>query len=181
MARVASGQSAVAQARKAIAQATTVEQLRQAQAVVFPLDHGLSLADTAKMIGLSVGWTCRLRNAFIRGDVVGDGSTPARGGRRHENFTPEREREVLQPFLERARSGGILVVPELKPLLEAELGREMALSSVYNLLHRHGWRKLAPDKHHPQHNAQAQQDWKKNSPKKSAASARTGPRARRSR
>lgn len=181
MARVASGSGMVEQARKAIATASSVEQLRQAQAVVFPLDHGMSLADTARMIGLSVGWTCRLRKAFIGGEAVGDGSTPARGGRRRENFTLEREEEVLQPFLDRARSGGVLVVPELKPLLEAELGREMALSSVYNLLHRHGWRKLAPDKHHPQHNVQAQQDWKKNSLKKSPGSARTRPKARRSR
>ncbi len=181
MARVASGSSVVKQARKAIAEATTVEQLRQAQAVLLPLDHALSLSDTAKMIGLSVGWTCRLRNAFIRGEVVGDGSTPARGGRRRENFTPAREVEVLRPFLERARSGGVLVVPELKPILEAELGRPMALSSVYNLLHRHGWRKLAPDKRHPQSNEPAQQDWKKNSPKKSGASAKTGPKGRRSR
>lgn len=181
MARVASGSSVVKEARKAIAEASTVEQLRQAQAVIFPLDHALSLADTAKMIGLSVGWTCRLRNAFIRGDVVGDGSTPARGGRRRENFTPERERQVLRPFLDRARTGGVLVVPELKPLLEAELGRPMALSSVYNLLHRHGWRKLAPDKQHPQSDPQAQQDWKKNSRKTSVGFAKTGPRVRRSR
>ncbi|HQT31814.1 MAG TPA: transposase [Thiobacillus sp.] len=26
----------------------------------------------------------------------------------------------------------------------------MALSTVYAMLHRHGWRKLAPDKRHPQ-------------------------------
>lgn len=170
-----------AQARQAIAAATTVEQLRQAQAVVLPLEHGLSLQATAQMIGLSVGWTSRLRNAFIRGDVVGDGSTPPRGGRHHANFTPEREIEVLKPFLDRARTGGVLMVPEIKPLLEAALGRTMALSSVYNLLHRHGWRKLAPDKQHPQSDAQAQQDWKKNSPKKSSGSARTGPKGRRSR
>lgn len=148
---------------------------------MLPLEHGLSLQATAQMIGLSVGWTSRLRNAFIRGDVVGDGSTPPRGGRHHANFTPEREIEVLKPFLDRARTGGVLVVPEIKPLLEAALGRTMALSSVYNLLHRHGWRKLAPDKQHPQSDAQAQQDWKKNSPKKSSGSARTGPKGRRSR
>lgn len=41
------------------------------------------------------------------------------------------------------------------------LGREMALSSVYKLLHRHNWRKLAPDKRHPQSNPVAQEDWKK--------------------
>ncbi|EQD69135.1 hypothetical protein B1A_07023 [mine drainage metagenome] len=172
---------AAKQARAAIAAAKTVEQLRQAQAVVLPLEHGLSLEATAQVIGLSVGWTSRLRNAFLRGEVVGDGRTPPRGGRHHENFSPEREIEVLKPFLDRARTGGVLVVPEIKPILEAALGRPMALSTVYNLLHRHGWRKLAPDKQHPQSDAQAQQDWKKNSPRKSSSSARTGPKGHRSR
>ena len=181
MARTAKGLEAVEQARAAIAAATTVEQLRQAQAVVLPLEHGLSLEATARMIGLSVGWTSRLRNAFLRGEVVGDGSTPARGGRHHANFTPEQERELLKPVLDRARTGGVLVVPDLKPILEAALGRPMALSTVYNLLHRHGWRKLAPDKQHPQSDAQAQQDWKKNSPKKSASFAKTGLKGHRSR
>ncbi len=181
MARVASGSSVVKQARKAIADAATVEQLRQAQAVVLPLEHGLSLKATAQMIGLSVGWTSRLRNAFIRGEVVGNDTTPPRGGRHHENFSLEREIEVLKPFLDRARTGGVLVVPQIKPILEAALGRSMALSTVYNLLHRHGWRKLAPDKQPPQSDVQAQQDWKKNAPKKSSSSARTGPKGHRSR
>ena len=35
-------------------------------------------------------------------------------------------------------------------VLETALGRRMALSTTYNLLHRHGWRKLAPDKRYPQ-------------------------------
>ncbi|MBF0421979.1 MAG: winged helix-turn-helix domain-containing protein, partial [Magnetococcales bacterium] len=33
-----------------------------------------------------------------------------------------------------------------------------------NLLHRHGWRKLAPDKRHSQSDPVAQADWKKNFP-----------------
>jgi len=46
-------------------------------------------------------------------------------------------------------NGGILVVPQIKAELETALGRGMALSSVCNLLHRHGWRKVAPYKRHP--------------------------------
>ncbi len=46
--------------------------------------------------------------------------------------------------------GGILVVGQVKARIDAQLPRPMALSSVYNLLNRHGWRKLAPDKRHPQ-------------------------------
>jgi hypothetical protein len=48
-------------ARKTIASAQTLEQLRQAQAVVLPLDYGMLLGDTAQRIGVSPGWACQLR------------------------------------------------------------------------------------------------------------------------
>jgi hypothetical protein len=60
---------------------TTIEQLRQAQAVVLPLRYGVSLEQTAQAIGLSKGWMCRLRNQFIAGGTVGDKGKSVRGGR----------------------------------------------------------------------------------------------------
>ena len=175
MARPARGADNLEWARDVLALAQTVEQLRQVQAVVLPLDYGLSLAQTARVIGRSVGWTCRLRNRFLAGEIVGDGQRQTRGGRRRQNMTADQERELLAPFLERARTGGILVVGQVKAELEASLGRRMALSSVYNLLHRHGWRKLAPDKRHPHSDPLAQAEWKKNSPSGSPELARSGP------
>ena len=165
--RPALGTDVMEMAQELIRRAKTIDELRQAQSVVLPLAFGLSLQQTAEAIGQSVTWTSRLRNRFLAGETVGDGQRPRPGGRRRENLSPEREREVLAPFLERAAAGGILVVPPIKVELEAALGRPMALSSVYNLLHRHGWRKLAPDKRHPQSDPVAQEDWKKNSPKRS--------------
>ncbi len=51
MSRPASGNDEILiRAREAIASAQTVEQLRQAQAVVLPLDFAMSLADTAQVI-----------------------------------------------------------------------------------------------------------------------------------
>lgn len=174
MARPARGADNAEWAREIAARAQTVEQLRQALAVVLPLDHGLSLEQTAQAIGRSVTWTCRLRNRFLAGEIVGDGQRPSRGGRRRQHMTLDEERHALEPFLERARSGGILVVSQVKTELEARLGRPMALATVYNLLHRHGWRKLAPDKRHPQSDEQAQAEWKKNSPSDSPTLTRTG-------
>ena len=165
MGRPARGAEVLEMAQEMILRAKTIEELRQAQAVVFPLAYGLSLEETARAIGRSVVWTCRLRNRFLAGETVGDGQRQRPGGRRRENLSVAREREVLEPFLERARNGGILVVPQIKGELETALGRSMALSSVYNLLHRHGWRKLAPDKRHPQSDPMAQEAWKKNSQK----------------
>lgn len=181
MARIARGADNLEWAREVLARAQTLEQLRQAQAVVLPLDYGLSLQQTARIIGRSVTWTCRLRNRFLAGEIAGDGQRQERGGRRRQNMTPEQERELLAPLLERARTGGILVVSQVKVELEAALGRRVALSSVYNLLHRHGWRKLAPDKRHPQSDPVAQEKWKKNFPSDSVKSARTGPGKPRSR
>ena len=180
MSRPPRGQDVLDNALQAIASATTIEQLRQAQAVALPLQHGMSMEQTAQAIGVSKGWACRLRNQFIAGRAVGDKGKSVRGGRRREHFTPEREAELLKPFFESASTGGILVVSQIKPQLEVALGRKMALSSVYKLLHRHNWRKLAPDKRHPQSNPTAQEEWKKSSPKRSLISAKAGPKANRS-
>ena len=137
MARPPRGREDVDRALRRIATATTVEQLRQVQAVLLPLRYGLSLEQTAEAIGVSRGWACRLRNQFIAGKVVGDKGKAVRGGRHRENFSHERKAELLKPFLESASNGGIFVVGQIKPQLEAAQGRTMALSLAYKLLHRH--------------------------------------------
>ena len=179
MSRPPSGDEKVlANAREAIVSAQSVEQLRQAQAVVLPLDYGMSLADTAQVIGVSLGWACQLRRRFIHGHKAGAPDMPTAGGRKRQNLSEEQEREFLAPFLESAAAGGILVVGEIKAALDKRLGREVALASTYNLLHRHNWRKLAPDKRHPQSDPVAQEEWKKNSPKHSEKSGKTGRKAK---
>lgn len=166
MSRPASGDAEVLQsAREVVANAQTVAQLRQAQAVVLPLDYAMNLSDTAHAIGVSLGWACQLRRRFIQGRKAGAVDLPTPGGRKRQNMSVKQEREFLAPFLESAAVGGVLVVGQIKAALDKQLGREVALASVYNLLHRHQWRKLAPDKRHPQSDPLAQEKWKKNSPK----------------
>jgi hypothetical protein len=175
MSRPASGDDKVLErAREAITSAQTVEELRQAQAVVLPLDYAMSLADTALVIGVSPGWACQLRRRFIHGKKAGDPNAPTPGGRKRQNMSLQEEREFLAPFLESAAAGGVLVVGQIKVALDERLGRKVALASAYNLLHRHNWRKLAPDKRHPQSDPLAQEEWKKNSTKSSPQSAKTG-------
>ena len=174
MARIAREEGFTEQAIQVIANAQTGEQLRQAQTVVLPVLFAMSLEQTAQITGLSVSWVSKQRNRFIQGKPVGDASVPARGGRHRENFTLQEEAALLESFLEQSRQGGVLVVGQIKPHIEAALGRSVSLSSVYALLHRHNWRKLAPDKRHPQSDPLAQEEWKKNSPKRSRKSAKTG-------
>lgn len=166
MARPFTGdQETIEVAQIALTQATTIDELRQAQAVLLPLVHGLSLERTAQAIGVSIGWACQLRRRFITGRIVGASGAPTPGGRKRQNLTLEQEREFLTPFIEQAQTGGVLVVGQIKAALDERLGRAVGLSSTYSLLHRHGWRKLVPDKRHPQSDPVAQEEWKKNSPK----------------
>jgi hypothetical protein len=55
MTRTASGIEVLKQAKAFVVQAKTADQLRQAQAVLLPLEFGLSLEQTAQAIGVSVG------------------------------------------------------------------------------------------------------------------------------
>ena len=174
MARTASGREFQAQAKESLTKAKTISELRQAQAVIFPLEWGISMEQTAAMLGISEGWACQLRRRFIRQGGCCDKTSPGRGGRRRENLSREEEAAFLAPLLERAETGGILVVSEIKQALDQRLGRTTALASTYNLLHLHGWRKLVPDKRHPQSDPERQEAWKKNSPRFSPKSTVRG-------
>lgn len=174
MSRKPSGAEILKKAMGCLPEAKTVNELRQAQAVILPLQFGLSLEQTAEAIGVSTGWACRLRTDFIRSGGPSPTAKPPRGGRRRENLSREEEAAFLEPFFEKAKIGGILVVGEIKRALEERLGRPVALASTYNLLHRNGWRKLAPDKQHPQADIAARAEWKKNCPICSPKSNKSG-------
>jgi transposase len=161
MGRRSGGHDLLAVAKASLSKAKTIEGLRKLQAVVLSLEYGLTLEQTAQVTGVSVGWVSQLRNRFIQEGGSFDNERPRRGGRYRQNMNREEEERFLAPFIAKASSRGILVVSEIKEALDRRLGRKVALSSAYNLLHRHNWRKLSPDKRHPQSDIQAQNDWKK--------------------
>ncbi|WP_227487902.1 helix-turn-helix domain-containing protein [Acidithiobacillus sp. HP-11] len=63
MARPCEWNRACGAARELLRSAKTAEELRRAQAVLLPLDLGLSLEQTAQAIGRSVNATCAIRYA----------------------------------------------------------------------------------------------------------------------
>jgi transposase len=165
MARKASGVEQLETARALLKKARTADELRAAQAIVLPLALGLSLEQTAVAIGRSVGATCTMRTRF--GRALGGEKSAARSKRELRNRAKaslEQEAQILEAVLSDAATGGVVIVPPLKPAIEAKLGKPLALSTLYQMLSRHGWRKLAPDKSHPQADPAAREAWKKNSP-----------------
>ena len=165
MARKAGGSDQLEAATALLKSVKTAEELRAAQAIVLPLLLGLSLEQTAVAIGRSVSATCTMRTRFAR--VLGGEKKATRSKRELRNRAKaslEQEAQILEEVLSEAATGGVVIVPPLKPAIEARLGKSLALSTLYQMLSRHGWRKLAPDKSHPQANPIAREEWKKNSP-----------------
>ena len=72
------------------------------------------------------------------------------------------EDDLLASFEETAYAGGMLVVTEIKQAYERSIGRKVPKSTVYRMLERHGWRKIAPRRKHPEQNEEEQNEFKKN-------------------
>jgi len=154
----------VSQAQKAVAQATSLQELRAAQAVLLPAIMGTTLTETAALIGVGRATVARLQADFRQAKKPNAAAGKQRnwGGRRNALLTVEEEEEFLAPWLEQARTGGVLVVSPLRAALAQRLGKRVKASVVYRLLARHGWRKVAPDTRHPKSDPQVQDEWKKN-------------------
>jgi transposase len=86
--------------------------------------------------------------------------TPGKGGRSHDDLSLEEEREFLAPFFARAQQGELATAGQIKQAFEAKVGQEVADSTIYRLLTRHGWRKLMPRPSHRHADAQAQEQFK---------------------
>lgn len=172
MARLARGQDVLEMAQGLLTKATEADELRTLQAVVFPLAYGMSTQETAQAIGRSPRWITSARNAFIRNEGIVKKASMQVRNRAH--MTKDEEEAFLAPFFENAQQGGILVVSVIHNALEQHLGRRVALATAYNLLHRHGWRKLAPDTRNVKTDRQAQEEWKKNSPHSLRTSQKNG-------
>ena len=127
--------------------------------------HGLSTAEIARTLGLNVN-TVR----FTQKDFI-DNGLPAltelkRGGRKRCLMPLEEEADFLRQFEEKAGQGELLVVNEIKVALEKHLGRTIHKATVYRILYRHGWRKLAPRPNHPKRNKQEAEAFKKGASRK---------------
>jgi transposase len=155
----------VKRAQLTAATATSIESLRQCQAVLLPALLGASLEQTASALGVGRATVARLQAAFRK--ERSPQSEPSRtwGGRRQSLLTQEEECAFLKPWLESAAAGNLVVVSPIRAALAQRLGKPVKPSVVYRLLARHGWRKVAPDTRHPKSKPEVQEEWKKNSPK----------------
>jgi len=155
----------VKQAEMSVGRASSIETLRQCQAVLLPALFGATLEQTASVLGVSRATVPRLQAAYRKAQSASPAEARNWGGRRQSLLTEEEEAAFLKPWLKSAAAGHLVVVSPIRAALAQRLGQPVKPSVVYRLLARHGWRKVAPDTRHPKSKPEVQEAWKKNSPK----------------
>ena len=138
MARPATGRAFVKAAKERIASAKTVDALRAAQALLLPLEFGLSLEQTATIIGLSKSRTGKLRTRF---KLIETGAIQIREKkdlRNHARMSLDEEAKFLARFAHQIKFSDVFPISQLKTELEQYIGRPVSASTVYQLLRRHG-------------------------------------------
>ena len=112
---------------------------RQRIQMVLLRESGMTQPAIAEAMGVSLSTVNRAHMAFDEGGI----------------------KALLASFAKAAGAGEMLNIHDLKAAYEKAIGHETSNSTIYNLLARHGWRKLMPRPFHPQRDLAAQQDFKK--------------------
>ena len=133
---------------------------RQRIQIVLLRESGMTQPAIATAMGVSLSTVNRAHMAYDHGGIKALKPKPI-GGRMRENMTLAEEKALLARFAKAAGAGELLNIHDLKAAYEQAIGHETSNSTVYNLLARHGWRKLMPRPFHPKRDLAAQHDFKK--------------------
>src|SRR6516164_3548419 len=136
------------------------EAQRQRIQMVLLRESGMMQPAIADAMGVSLSTVNRAHMAYDQGGIKALKPKP-HGGRKRENMSLAEEKAFLARFATAAGAGEMLNIHDLKAAYEQEIGHQTSHSTIYNLLHRHDWRKLMPRPFHPQRNLKAQNAFKK--------------------
>ena len=132
---------------------------RQRIQMVLLRESGMAQPAIAAAMGVSLSTVNRAHMAYDDGGIKAL-KPKLNGGRKHENMTLAEEKALLARFAKAAGAGEMLNIHDLKAAYEKAIGHPTSDSTVYNLLHRHGWRKLMPRPFHPKRDSECfQSHW----------------------
>lgn len=132
---------ATQRALEVLQRSSDLDEVRAAQSVLLP-EMGLTLEQTAQVVGRDRYWVSRARNRFIKGDAP----LGKHGGRRNAYFAEEQERALVGDILAHwqiltpGQAWGTSIRKMLKERLDAEVGHAVADSTVSDMLDRYASR-----------------------------------------
>jgi transposase len=107
----------------------------------------IALALNSRQVAMAIGWTAasvrRMQARFAK-DGIQCFACKAPGGRKRENISISREKQILEKFVRQTRGGSALNVQEIKRAYELSAGKSVPRSTIYRLIDRHGLRRFLP-------------------------------------
>ena len=133
---------------------------KQRQRIQMLRESGMTQPAIAEALGVSLSTVNRAHMDYDHGGIKALKPKPS-GGRQRQNMTLAEEKALLARFAKAAGAGEMLNIHDLKRAYEQAIGHQTSNSTVYDLLHRRGWRKLMPRPFHPKRDVEAQNAFKK--------------------
>ena len=130
--------------------------------VVLTSQGKLDQANISEVLGVSKSTVKRMIKDFkTKSSAEDEVIAPVWGGDRRSLLTWEEENEVLGQMTPDAIQGHVVTVGDIQSALENKAGRKMSQQTVYNILYRHKWHKVVPDKVHPKNTPENLDEFKK--------------------
>jgi len=134
--------------RKRMKETKSAGTYRRLQAVALR-GEGYKNEEIAQATGYNSDWVGQLAKLYCTGGLDALTADGRKGGNNH-NMTAEEENIFLAGFEEAAKNGSITTIAEIAAAYDKATGKEHeSKSSVYYLLHKHGWRMVTPQTVHP--------------------------------
>jgi len=153
--------SVLSDARKIIDRLSYRDDILMALSVLLTSAGG-GYKTTGGILGVSEATVKRMNNAFSSSSASGTVEDASEwGGDRRSILSFDEEIEVLDALHSEARQGHLVTVASIKAALECKASTTMSIQTVYNILYRHKWHKVVPDKVHPKNNPSSLEEFKK--------------------
>lgn len=147
-----------------VGDATTKESYQRRLAIWWTACGGRHAKEIASLLQTSTRTVRRWIQRFNTGGPAALESVNL-GGRRWAYLSDADERAILAVLRPRARAGRLLTATELVADIEARVGHPVSDDYLYDLLHRHGWRKVEPRPRHVRANVAAQESFRRAFPR----------------
>ena len=111
--------------------------------------EGKDNAEIGPITGFHPAYVSHLVSVYYNEGLAGLCNDGRKGGN-NRNLTDEEEKAFLSKFEEAAKNGQLTTVEEIAAAYDELTGKEHeSNSTVYYLLHKHGWRLITPQTAHP--------------------------------
>ena len=109
---------------------------------------GYTNREISELTGYSISRVSDFVSEYVRNGIGYFLEEHRKGGNRR-NLTSEQEEKILNKFKEKAISGQVVDLSEMKQEYEKIRGKETANSTFYAFLRRMEWRRVTPKGKHP--------------------------------